>query len=61
MAKYTIYHGEFPCHTCQETVKTIRSYPTEKLLTWMCGQNHLSEVQLNTKKKREDYEREKRK
>ncbi len=60
MAKYNIYHGEFPCHTCKVVVKTIRSYPETKELTWMCPDKHLSSVSLNTKKTKKDYEREER-
>lgn len=59
MAKYSVHHGRFPCHTCHEEVKTLRHYISEKLLTWMCGQKHVSEVQLNTKKTKDYYEREK--
>jgi hypothetical protein len=59
MSRYSIYSGEFPCHTCKEVVKSLRSYPDEKLLTWMCSQKHLSEVSLKVKKKsKKDYERE---
>ena len=60
MAKYNVYPGIFPCHTCKEEVKTLRSYPEEKLLTWMCSQKHLSQVSLKTKKDKKDYEREER-
>lgn len=59
MGRYNIYNGDFPCHTCKEVVKSLRSYPEEKLLTWMCSNKHLSQVDLNTKKKgKKDYERE---
>lgn len=59
MSRYTVYAGEFPCHTCKEVVKSLRSYHEEKLLTWMCSQKHISEVSLSvTKKKKKDYERE---
>jgi hypothetical protein len=60
MAKYNIYHGDFTCHECKADVKTIRSYPGEKRLTWMCPDRHVSVVDLNTKKKKESYEREER-
>jgi hypothetical protein len=60
MAKYNIYHGTFTCHTCKAEVRTLRSYGDEKKLTWMCPDKHLSEVDLNTKKKRGDFEREER-
>lgn len=60
MGRYTVYAGKFPCHTCKEEVKSLRSYPEEKLLTWMCSQKHMSTVSLNVKKTKKDYEREKR-
>ena len=60
MARYNIYPGSFPCHTCKVEVKTLRSYPALKKLTWMCPDKHLSEVDLNTKKSKKDYEREER-
>lgn len=56
MARYNVYPGEFVCHTCHAKVPTIRSYPDEKRLTWMCKDKHLSEVHLNTKKNKRDYE-----
>lgn len=59
MARYNIYHGIFPCHVCKFEVKTLRSYPETKELTWMCPDKHLSKVDLNTKKTKKDYEREK--
>jgi hypothetical protein len=58
MAKYTVYPGTFPCHTCRVDVRSVRVYAQEKLITWMCPDKHLNEVSLETKKKR-DYEREK--
>jgi hypothetical protein len=60
MGKYTVYPGVFPCHTCRADVKSVRVYPLEKLITWMCPEKHLNEVSLETKKKKKDYEREKR-
>lgn len=60
MAKYNIYPGKFVCHTCKAEVKSLRSYPATKELTWMCPDKHVSRVDLNTKKKRKDYEREER-
>ena len=56
MAKYIVHAGSFPCHTCGFEVKTIRQYTTEKRLTCMCPERHVSEVSLETKKRREDYE-----
>ena len=58
MAKYKVHAGSFPCHTCGKEVGTLRSYPDEKLLTWMCPDKHITEVSLQTKKSKEDYERE---
>lgn len=60
MAKYNIYPGKFICHTCKAEVKSLRSYPSTKELTWMCPEKHISRVDLNTKKSRKDYEREER-
>jgi hypothetical protein len=60
MAKYNIYPGTFVCHTCKAEVRTLRSYPELKQLTWMCSEKHLSIVDLKTKKNRKDYEREER-
>jgi len=56
MARYNVYPGTYVCHTCRAEVPTIRSYPDEKRLTWMCKDKHLSEVDLNTKKSKSDYE-----
>jgi hypothetical protein len=58
MARYDVLPGQFVCHTCKAEVPTIRFYPVLKELTWMCKDKHLSKVSLNTKKKKEDYERE---
>lgn len=60
MARYDIYAGSFPCHTCKVEVKTLRLYPSTKELTWMCPEKHLSTVNLNIKKTKKDYEREER-
>lgn len=57
MAKYNVYPGEFPCHTCKEIVLSIRSYGSDRLLTWMCSNKHVSEVSLSTKKSRADHDR----
>lgn len=58
-SKYSITHGEFPCHTCKEVVNSLRFYKETKELTWMCSQKHLTIVSLNVKKKKKkDYERE---
>lgn len=58
MARYDVLPGQFVCHTCKEEVPTVRWYSSLKELTWMCKQKHLSKVSFNTKKKKEDYERE---
>lgn len=60
MAKYNIYPGKFICHTCKAEVKSLRSYPSTKQLSWMCPEKHVSTVNLTTKKKKADYEREER-
>ena len=56
MAKYNVYVGKFQCHTCGVEVTTLRSYPTAKKLTWMCAEKHVTEVDLETKKSKKDYE-----
>ena len=58
MAKYNVYQGQFVCHTCKAEVKSIRSYPEEKELTWMCPDGHISTVSLKTKKSRKDFDDE---
>lgn len=58
-SKYEIYHGEFPCHTCGEVVKSLRFYFDSKDTTWMCSKKHISVVTLiQPKKAKKDYERE---
>ena len=57
MAKYNIYQGEFKCQECGIAVTSLRSYPDTKELTWMCSEKHLSQVDLNTKRSKKDYER----
>jgi hypothetical protein len=56
MAKYNVYQGQFVCHVCKAEVKTLRSYPDTKKLTWMCSDKHISEVDLNTRKKKNERE-----
>lgn len=58
MARYNIYPGVFPCHHCELESKTIRSYVGQRKLSWMCPDKHLNEMSLETKKTKEDYERE---
>lgn len=60
MAKYNVYPGKFPCHTCGIEVSTVRSYPGMRKLSWMCPDRHLTEISLETKKDKKDYEREER-
>jgi predicted nucleotidyltransferase len=57
MSRYAIYEGKFKCHTCKEEVRTLRMYYETKRLTWLCSTRHLTEVSLNTKKNKRDYER----
>lgn len=56
MAKYNVYQGQFRCHVCKAEVKSLRSYPDDKKLTWMCSEKHVSEVNLNAKKKKRDFD-----
>jgi hypothetical protein len=58
MARYEIYTGRFPCHTCKVEVTTLRLYSDTKELTWMCPEKHMSSVLLYAKKTKKDYERE---
>lgn len=58
MAKYSVYPGQFKCQVCGADVNSLRSYPENKELTWMCADKHMSKVDLNTKKTKRDYERE---
>lgn len=55
MGKYNIYQGSFVCHTCKAEVKSLRMYASEKLMTWMCSEKHLSQVSLKTKKDKKDF------
>lgn len=57
MSRYTVYPGDFICQTCNDRVHSIRHYPSDKKLTWMCKQKHMSEVSLQTKKTKAHYER----
>lgn len=59
-AKYDVHKGKFVCHTCKKEVPSVRWYWTLKELTWLCSDGHLSKVNLNTKKAKEQYEREER-
>jgi hypothetical protein len=57
MASYTVYNGQFLCHTCKSEVKTLRLYADTKVATWMCKDKHLTSVSFN-KRKKSDFERE---
>ena len=57
MPNYTVYSGKFLCHTCKTEVITLRLYPIEKEMTWMCKDKHLSKVSLG-KRKKKDFDRE---
>jgi hypothetical protein len=59
MGRYTVVPGQFPCHTCKQVVPSLRHYTEDRLLTWVCSEKHLSQVSLNAKKSKKDYEREK--
>jgi hypothetical protein len=59
MSKYSVFEGDFVCHTCKASVSTSRLYYDKKIITWMCKDKHLSQVILNTKKSKKDYERAK--
>lgn len=58
MGKYDVLKGELVCHTCKETVYSMRWYYQDKIITWMCKDKHVSEVNLNTKRKKSDYDGE---
>lgn len=60
MAKYDIIKGQFVCHVCKQEVPSLRMYASEKRLSWMCKDGHVSEVDLNTKRKKDSFEREER-
>jgi len=57
MSKYTVYHGQFACHTCKIEVTSLRLYPETKEMTWVCKDKHLSKVNLGRRKKA-DFDRE---
>jgi hypothetical protein len=59
MDRYTVYKGYFICHTCKQNVASLRHYPETQHISWMCNQKHLSEVSLQTKKSKRDYDRAK--
>ena len=59
--RYSVHPGVFPCHTCKEEVHSARYYYSNKDITWLCSQGHLTKVSFQTKKSKKDYERSKRK
>lgn len=59
--RYTVYQGKFICHSCKEIVFNMRYYPASKQMTWLCANNHMSKVSLQTRKTKRDYERTERK
>ena len=50
MSNFTVYHGQFVCHTCKVEVKTLRLYAETKEMTWMCKEKHLSSVKFGKQK-----------
>lgn len=61
MAKYEVYAGKFPCHTCKTEVTSVRLYKETKELTWLCKDGHMSSVFLVTKKKtKKEYQADER-
>ena len=52
MGKYDVLQGEFACHVCKQTVYSIRWYYQDKLISWMCKSKHVSEVNLDIKRKK---------
>ena len=57
MSNFTVYQGQFLCHTCKAEVKTLRLYAETKEMTWMCKDKHLSKVNLG-KRKKSDFDGE---
>lgn len=56
--KYSVYSGDFPCHSCKSVSKNLRFYSETKTATWMCSEGHLTSVSfVNQKKSKRDYER----
>jgi hypothetical protein len=57
MANFTVYNGQWTCHTCKAIVPTLRCYADEKMLSWMCKDKHLTKVYLG-KRKKSDFDGE---
>jgi hypothetical protein len=53
MPSYTVYNGQWVCHTCKTIVSTLRCYAETKTLTWMCKDKHLTTVYLGRRKKKD--------
>jgi hypothetical protein len=53
MANFTVYQGQWVCHTCKTIVPTLRCYADEKMLSWMCKDKHLTKVYLGRRKKKD--------
>ena len=51
MGKYDVLKGEFICHTCKAITYSMRWYYQDKIMSWMCPEKHVSEVDLNKKRK----------
>jgi hypothetical protein len=50
MSNFTVYQGQFLCHTCKAEVKTLRLYADTKEMTWMCKEKHISSVKFGKQK-----------
>lgn len=46
MPKFSEYPGKFICHQCKSEVYLARFYRKTYDLTWMCGEKHLSKINL---------------
>lgn len=57
--RYTVYQGSFICHSCKAIVPNMRYYPASKQMTWLCSNNHMTKVSLQTRKTKRDYDRTK--
>ena len=53
MARYTVYHGKWVCHTCKQEVPTLRLYPETLDATWLCKEKHLTRVSFAKRKKKD--------
>lgn len=55
-SKYTVYPGKFICQSCKVEVSSLRLYPKTQEVTWMCKEGHTSNVSLNKRKTKKDFE-----